>query len=140
MENNIKLTLVKTVNYDLNPFGKFLIKDIAFDKRATNANPKTLLFNVITFDERAGMPYDEDQYNMIVKYMKKNKTDILVSRDTYNTNTYYTLMGKNLVEITHPKLRIYQNFIESHFLKDAPIDEAWQKFDAWYKASKYVIF
>jgi formyltetrahydrofolate hydrolase len=102
---NLKLSLVKTVEYDLKPFGKFLIKWNCGKKSI--ANPNIIPFVELNFDYNNGMPYTKEQYNDIVKYMKKNKTDILTQN-----GRYYTILSENLVECTHSKLIDYKKKLE----------------------------
>jgi hypothetical protein len=102
---NLKLSLVKTVEYNLKPFGKFLIKWNCGEK--SKQNPNIIPFSELHFDYNTGMPYTKEQYKDIVKYMKANKTDILTEN-----GKYYTILSENLVECKHGKLIDYRNKLE----------------------------
>ena len=103
MENKdvISFELKKVVKYtDLKPFGKFTIK---FKTRQRH------LHNIIPFDELEcfhdeGMPISEEQDKLIVKFMRKNKTDILWDEIYHN---FYTRAGNSFVRVYHKKLKLY---------------------------------
>ena len=75
------------------------------------------------FNSQQGMPYTAEQEKEFEKYMVKNKTDVLT--DEYQRD-YYTRMGENWVEITHPKLYKYSNYLKSCNSEDNL--ETWNNF------------
>jgi len=118
----LKMTLVKTKDYELKPFGKFTIKSNFKDYPT---KPNYIEFNSLSFDSREGMTYTPEQYETIVKYMKKHKTDILV--DSYKN--YYTIVGDVLVKVLHKKLYSYQSFLSQRDLNDYEDEnELWNEF------------
>jgi hypothetical protein len=69
------------------------------------------------------MPCD-DVDKQIVKFMIKNKTDVLVDDST----NYYTRVGAGITQISHVKLRLYNTFLRENGGKDdLEMWEAWQK-------------
>lgn len=100
MSNTISFTLTKTKEYKLKPFGKFRF----VWKR------KTKIYHILVdeieqhFDDR--MPLNSPEVeNEITKYMKKNKTDVLV--DDYHN--YYTRTSNGFIRITHQQLSDYEH-------------------------------
>jgi len=113
----LELTLTKTVNYTLKPFGKFLIKISQSEKM--KENPSILDFGRLNSNSENGMPYTSEDEKKFEKYMKKNKTDILIDDDGY----LYTRSANVFVKVKHPKLNIYKCFLVQQNLKDT--DYAW---------------
>lgn len=114
----MKLTVEREYNFQ--PFGRFSIK-------MTKHKPKSLRdvwFKELTIDWGDSVPLTYKQEQEIVKLMRKNKTDILVS----DNNKYYTRLGggefSSLVRINH-KLFIDYKYNSNGF-KDAvdAMDEA----------------
>lgn len=95
-----KFSLVKTVNYDLKPFGNFIIKWL----RPKTDKPNIISVSELSIDDNTCMPIDEKQDKEIVKFMKKHKTDILI--DKYGN--FYTRAGSGFCMVSHKKLREYK--------------------------------
>ena len=117
----LNLTLTKVHNYNLKPFGRFTIKW----KASENANRKVGIIHSpeLTIYYETGMPCN-DVDKQIVKFMIKNKTDVLVDGST----NYYTRVGAGLTQINHKKLRLYNTFLRENGGKDdLEMWEAWQK-------------
>lgn len=96
----MELTLTKTVNYKLEPYGKFKIRW---------TQPKNEKINEIYIAEikiryETGMSMTNDQENNVVKFMKKNHTDVLT-----DGSKWYTLTNYGMTEIWHIKLVKYTN-------------------------------
>jgi hypothetical protein len=119
--DTLSMTLTKTRNYNLIPFGKFSIKEQIGAKR--KADPKILDFRTLRFNTETGMPYSDDQCKEIQKYMIKNKTDILT--DEYGRD-FYTLVGSVFTEVNHSKLDEYKEFLREMNLKIN--EESWNEY------------
>ena len=94
---NLNLTLTKVETFDLEPFGKFVIK---WNPRQP-WKPNVIPFNELSFNHETGMPLSEEQEKQLVKYMKKHKTDILSTSDG---RVWYTRLNEQLVRVYHKKL------------------------------------
>lgn len=116
----LEFTLTKTRNYILKPFGRFKIK--LCPNKSMLAKPHVLGFDQISFDARTGMPYSDEQHQVIAKYMIKHKTDVLIN----SYGDYFTFMGSGLVEIRHNKLRSYKNYLDQREAEDCP--ETWNNY------------
>jgi len=98
--NTITFDLTKTEHFhELKPYGYFTIK-----WKTKQAH----LPNIIPFDElgikhETSMPVPEQIDKEIVKFMKKNKTDILVN----SRGEYFTRAGSGFVQVYHKKLAMY---------------------------------
>jgi hypothetical protein len=97
---NIKFELKKVETYDLKPYGKFIIKW----KTRQGHLPNIIPFDELNFDSEQTMPVSPEQDKVIIKYMKKNKTDVLT--DGYR---FYTRIGRGFGLIYHKKLSMYGN-------------------------------
>ena len=106
MNQNIKdmdtldLELRKVENYHLKPFGKFTIRW---------KTPKTDIPHVIGVGELnikhdTSMPISASDDKLIIKFMIKNKTDILT--DGWS---YYTRVASGFTEVYHKKFDQYKN-------------------------------
>lgn len=95
----MKLTLTKTRNYDLKPYGFFTIKWKTRQKHLPNIIPLAEL-DII---HDTAMPLTDEQDKEVIKVMKKNKTDFFV--DEYGT--FFTRAGNGFTEIRHKKLSMY---------------------------------
>jgi hypothetical protein len=101
-DGRLEMTLVKKQYYpELKPYGKFIIKWVTKQGHLPNIIP----FNELQFDSRQGMPIDEQTDKVIIKFMKKYKTDVL----TDGHGTFYTRCGSGFCEIQHKKLLMYRN-------------------------------
>ena len=92
---NIKLTLIKTEDYNLRPYGNYTIKW----KTRQQYLPNIIPFNELEMKHDTSMPLTDEQDKQVVKYMVKHKTDIL-----FDGHTYYTRAGNGLTEVFHKKL------------------------------------
>jgi len=122
--NEIEFTLTKVRDYKLKPFGRFNIKFKASEKQARTVG--IIPFGELRFDYNTGMPLPDnsDTDKAIVKFMIKNKTDILVNDST----DYFTRCGVGLTLVSHPKLQRYNTFLrENGGVDDLEMWEAWQK-------------
>lgn len=116
---NIQFTLVKSVSYDLLPFGRFKIMWNPSERQQQNL--AVLPFRNVRFNSANCMPETEEQEKAIIKFMKKHKTDVLT--DGYG---YYSRMGNGFVEIYHPNIIEYRSFLNSNKLTDS--EENFKKF------------
>jgi len=99
--NAISFDLVKTERFhNLKPYGKFTIKW----KTRQGHLPRIIPFDELNFDSRNITPTTDEQDKLIIKFMKKNKTDILT--DGYR---FYTRIGAGFGEVYHKKLGLYKN-------------------------------
>jgi len=99
--NAISFDLVKTERFhNLKPYGKFTIKW----KTRQRHLPRIIPFDELNFDSRNITPTTDEQDKLIIKFMKKNKTDILT--DGYR---FYTRIGAGFGEVYHKKLGLYKN-------------------------------
>ena len=95
----MKLTLTKSVDYNLKPYGYFTIKWRTDQGHLPNIIP----FNELEILHDTTMPMSEEQDAEVVKFMKKNKTDILINED----GDYYTRAGSGFTRVRHKKLAMY---------------------------------
>ena len=119
--DTLSMTLTKTKNYNLIPFGKFFIKTEVGKKG--KADPKILDFFTLKFNHETGMPYTDEQCKEIQKYMIKNKSDILT--DEYGRD-FYSILGSVFVEVSHSKLNEYREFLKEMNLKNTV--ESWNEY------------
>jgi hypothetical protein len=96
---SFKLTKVETFN-ELKPYGKFIVKW----KTRQGHLPNIIPFDELNFNSETTMPVDDAQDKLIIKFMKKHKTDVLT--DGYR---FYTRIGKGFGEIYHKKLGMYRD-------------------------------
>ena len=112
--NELEMTLVKTENYKLKPFGKFTIKW----KTNQGHLPTIIPYNELTMKYETSMSIPDDQDKVIIKFMVKHKTDILT-----DGNRFYSRAGTGFMEIWHKKLGKYKSFLYNRGLEDSP--ESW---------------
>ena len=105
----LKISLVKTVDYEFIPFGRFLIK---WDKQK-KAN--RLSIGELNIDNSSRMPYTESDCKTIQKFMVKHKTDILTDS---SYEKFYTILGDDVVEIKSTKILAYLSFLNKETLTD----------------------
>lgn len=117
---NLNLVLVKTVEYELKPFGKFKFK--WSPSEALKKRTHVLPIREVSWTQNTGMPYSELQSKEIVKYMKKHKTDILID----SHGRLLTIMSDRFTEISHPKLRRYLEFLSQRERSDS--EEMWEEY------------
>jgi hypothetical protein len=100
----MEMTLTKTRKYNLEPYGKFVIKTKTRQAHIPNIIP----VDEMTFRHETGMPTTDEQHEVIKKLMRKAKTDFLT--DGCNIFTI-TKFGSNssLVEVWHKKLSQYKS-------------------------------
>lgn len=96
----MKITLTKTRTYELQPYGKFVIKDRTRQGHLPNIIP----LDELRINHETGMPMSGEQDKLIVGMMKKAKTDILT--DGYN---FFTRTGSGFTEVWHKKLSLYKS-------------------------------
>lgn len=98
--NSITFDLTKTEHYhELKPYGHFTIKWRTRQGHLPNIIP----FDELNIKHDTSMPLPENVDKHIIKFMKKNKTDILVD----DRGTFYTRAGNGFVEVYHKKLAMY---------------------------------
>lgn len=119
MEAILNLTLVKTRKYILKPFGRFTIKWRCSKALAEKAH--ILPYDETRFQYDSGMPYTPEQEKEFVKFMIKHKSDVLT-----DGREFYTRMGDNWCEITHPKLYRYKQYLLTQGLEDCK--ETWEQY------------
>ena len=120
---NLKMTLTKTRDYELKPFGRFRFKW----ENGRDYSKKMNLLEVreTTIEHVTGMPYTPEQYDIIVKYMKKHKSDILI--DKYND--CYTIMSDKFVRVSHKKITMFKTFLSQRDIEDYENEtELWNEF------------
>lgn len=98
----MEITLTKSKEYKLQPFGKFNIKWVKHPERCA---PRTIPFIELEIDYDTSYPMSDEQEQEIVKYMKTNKTDILTDGSYFG---FYTRLNEGLVMVRHPKLVQYR--------------------------------
>ena len=98
----MEITLTKSKEYKLQPFGKFNIKWVKHPERCA---PRTIPFIELEIDYDTSFPMSDEQEKRIVKYMKTNKTDILTDGSYFG---FYTRLNEGLVMVRHPKLMMYR--------------------------------
>ena len=93
---NLNLTLTKVETFDLEPFGKFVIRWKTNQAWKSNVIP----FSELTFDYNTAMPLTPEQEKQLVKYMKKHKTDIV---STNSGQMWFTRLNDGLTRVYHKK-------------------------------------
>jgi len=98
----INVTLKKEATFNLEPFGKFIIK---FLRRTTNIAPRTIPVSELSMEHETAYPLGdfEDEF---VKLMKKHKTDVFTDG---SYNGFYTRTGSGMTRVSHPKLSMYRD-------------------------------
>jgi len=100
-KDKISLEIVQKIKFtDLEPFGKFTIKFRTRQGHKHNIIP----VDELEFDSRTGLPLTDVQDNAILKFMLKNKTDIL-----YDGENFYTRTGGGFTKVYHKKLGMYRD-------------------------------
>jgi hypothetical protein len=94
----LSLDLIKTKRYELQPFGRFYFK-----WKKGKEIPHLIYIGELTIKHDTGMPLNPEQEKILLKAMKKNKTDVFT--DGFY---YYTRVGKELTQIYHKKFDLYQ--------------------------------
>jgi hypothetical protein len=112
----LEMSLTKTVNYKLKPFGRFGF-DWKDGKRSKRIN--VIYVNELDIKHNTGMPLSDEQDKLVLKEMKKHKTDIFIDAYGY----FYTRVGVGWTEIGHIKLNKYRAFLTNQNLEDT--DYAW---------------
>lgn len=105
----LELSLTKTVTYKLQPFGRFTFKLSSSTK--VKESKGIISIGSISWNYENGMPYTKEDEKAFSKFMIKHKSDVLT--DEYRTH-FYTRMGDNWTEITHPKLTRYNIFLKAN--------------------------
>lgn len=118
--NVLNLTLVKTVNHKLKPFGRFWIKWNVGEKG--KLNPATLDVISLNISHATGMPYTPEQEKIFCKFMVKNHSDILVDEH----GNLYTRISDSFVQVNHKKLSEYKQFLTELNLGDTPA--VWEEY------------
>lgn len=119
-KQEIEFFLRKEKSYSLKPFGRFNIKWKVGEKNKNN--PKYLALYELSFIYDAGYPCEGEIDKEIIKFMKANKTDVLVDESF----RFYTRIGIGFTEITCDKLREYRRYLTSHLYEDSP--EVWEMY------------
>jgi hypothetical protein len=96
----MELTLTKTRNYKLEPYGHFVFKW----RKDLVKKPNHIAISELTIKHDTAMPMTKEQDKEVVRMMKKNKTDVLT-----DGNKFYTRSNEDLVEIYHVRLYNYKN-------------------------------
>lgn len=106
----LTLILSKTILLNLIPFGRFKFK-------WTNKNnkPDVIAINKLDIRYQTAMPYTTEDEKMFCKIMKEHKTQILTN---FQQNIFYTRISTDWIEIDHPKLRKYRQFLLQENLED----------------------
>jgi len=98
--NSITFDLTKVEYYHkLKPYGHFTIKW----KTKQGHLPNIIPFDELDIKYETSMPVPKQVDKEIVKFMKKNKTDILVN----SRREYFTRTGSEFVQVYHKKLAMY---------------------------------
>ena len=100
----MEITLTKTRTYKLEPFGKFVIKT----KTRQGHIPNIIPVDELTFKHDTSMPSSGEQHEVIRKFMRKAKTDILTDGYSFFTITKFG-NDSSLVEVWHKKLSQYKS-------------------------------
>lgn len=95
----MELTLTKKINYNLEPYGKFVVKF----KTKQGWKPNIIPMDELNLMHDTAMPVTGEQDKEIIKLMKQNKTDILTDGEKY-----YTRFGVGFGEVYHRKLSMYK--------------------------------
>jgi hypothetical protein len=97
----MELTLTKTRNYKLEPFGKFAIK-----LRTRQADkPNVIPYEELRVEHETSMPMSVEQEKQVVALMKKHKTDILTDGSYFG---FYTRINEGLAQVRHKKFIMYR--------------------------------
>lgn len=99
----LNLRLIKTVDYNLKPFGKFYFK-----WKKGKEVPRHIWIGELTIMVKTRMPLLPEQEKSVILIMKKNKTEVL-TQNGGAYQRYYTRINHDLVEIAHRKIEQYKN-------------------------------
>lgn len=106
----MEITLTKTRKYELQPYGKFVIKS----KTRQGHLPNIIPLDELHINGETGMPMSDEEDKIIVGLMKKNKTHILT-----DGRNYFTRTGYGFTEVYHKKLRMYKDDLAFKLVVDA---------------------
>jgi hypothetical protein len=121
-KENIELTLTKTKDYDLKPYGRFSFKWCPSD--AINRRVNIISVGELEYLEDKGMPMSDSQITTMSDYMKNKKTEILVDK----LGDWYTITPRGLCRVTHHKLERYKEFLKQRDYGDSNSKEAWDDY------------
>ena len=119
----LKLKLVKTIEYELKPFGRFSFK--WYPNKGVNAKPNNISIGEVEFDWSKGMPYTKEDEDAFCKYMIKSKSDVLIDVED---GKFYSRSSDSWVEIKHQKLSNYKKFLSQRDYEDSNSLEAWNDY------------
>lgn len=96
----MELTLTKTRNYTLEPYGHFVFK---WNEPRGGCKPHQIVIGEVRMNHDSAMPLTKEQENAFVKEMKKFKTDVFTDGEKF-----YTRTSSGMTEIYHVKLYNYK--------------------------------
>lgn len=97
----MELTLTKTQDYKLEPYGHFVFK---WNKPRTGSlKPHHLLVGEVRMFHDSAMPMSKKQGEAFVKEMMKFKTDVFTDGEKF-----YTFTNSGMTEVWHKKLSDYK--------------------------------
>ena len=99
IDEKLTMTLVKTREYKLQPYGKFALKF----KTKKNYLPNIIPLFELDILHETSYPLTSEQEKVVIKLMKKTKTDVLTDGEKY-----YTRTNGGITEISHTKLHKYK--------------------------------
>jgi hypothetical protein len=115
----LTLTTTKIITnvFNLKPFGRF---SFSWTK------PRNKRFYKIYISELAiyydtSRPLTKEQEVYLIKFMKDNKTDVLIDNDMF-----YTRTNNGITQISHENFDIYYQYLNYNNLKDSP--ETWNNY------------
>jgi hypothetical protein len=96
-----ELTIVATKKFKLRPFGKF---HVSMRAKPNSIYPNSLDFHTLSVFNEGRMTLSDEDYQNVLKLMRKNKTSILI-----DGTEFYTTMGNDIVRIEHTKINAFVN-------------------------------
>jgi hypothetical protein len=115
----LKITLTKSRDFELIPFGRFNMKW----KVGKKAHRGIVGINEVRFNYDEGMPCKGEADQAVCAMMKKSKSEVLTN---VQRTIFYTRVGKGLTPITHKNIKDYVVFLYQRELEDTA--EAWKEF------------
>jgi hypothetical protein len=106
-----KINTVKTITFNIRPFGNFLFKwskTSLYDKR-----PNWILVSECHMYHEEAMPLSPESELFFVDLMKKHKTDVFVDDNIYHP-TFYTRTNSGITPISHSRITNLWNALKNN--------------------------
>lgn len=106
-----QLTCVKTVTYDLKPFGNFKFK--TNESKLYNSRLNWIYFYDIELDHPTAMPLTPNQHKEWVKRMKQAGTEVFYRMGSGYFPEFYTITGSGITRMKHERVQRYWDDLQN---------------------------